>query len=269
MPYNLRKRKVAEPVQAEEVRKRKVTEPAKQETRKRKATTEPAAKPAARKRKTVEPVKDEEEPPKSIVVEPVKHEEEEEKETEQEQEQEAPPKRVADETVLKEEKAKKVKFEGNLFMFGVDGCGELGMGKIGITRKNPKPVPIDVPIKQIACGPCHTLALTESGKIYSFGCNDEGALGRVTDGDETLEATPTIIEMAGEVTKITTGDSHGAALTKENQVFIWGNFRDEHGSTGLLPECKGEKTFKPIQVMPEKKVPRYCLRRQSYASIRY
>ena len=33
-------------------------------------------------------------------------------------------------------------------------------------------------IYKIACGALHTLVLTTEGAAFSFGCNDEGALGR-------------------------------------------------------------------------------------------
>lgn len=141
----------------------------------------------------------------------------------------------------------------NQLVFGADSCGELGFKKIGITKKLPTPVPIDESIKQVSCGPMHTLSLTESGKVYTYGCNDEGALGRVTDGDEALEATPTVVPLDSKVIKVTAGDSHSAALTEKNEVFVWGNFRDEHGSIGLTPDCNGQASYEPIQLLPETK----------------
>ena len=150
--------------------------------------------------------------------------------------------------------SKKKKIEDNQLVFGSDSCGEFGLKKIGCSKKNPTPVPLGAAIKQVACGPMHTLSLTESGTIYSYGCNDEGALGRVTDGDEVLESTPTLIDIKAEVIKISTGDSHGAALTTKNEVFVWGNFRDEHGSVGLLPQCDGQASYTPIRVLPDKKL---------------
>lgn len=137
--------------------------------------------------------------------------------------------------------------------FGNDSCGELGLGKIGITRKLPTEVPIKKPIKQVVCGPMHTLSLTEDGEVYSYGCNDEGALGRVTDGDETLEATPTVVPIDSKVIKVTAGDSHSAVLTDESEIYVWGNFRDEHGSVGLTPSCDGQASYKPIQLLPDTK----------------
>lgn len=139
------------------------------------------------------------------------------------------------------------------YLFGIDGCGEFGLGKIGFTKNGPTKLPIDGAIKQVACGPMHTITLTEDGQVYSYGCNDEGALGRITDGDCDLESTPTPVPLPNQVEKVTAGDSHSAALTTKSEVFIWGNFRDEHGSIGLTPECSGEATFKPIQISPETK----------------
>lgn len=136
-------------------------------------------------------------------------------------------------------------------IFGEDTCGELGLGKIGVTKKMPVKVPLNKPIQQVACGPMHTLSLTIDGEVYSYGCNDEGALGRVTDGDEELEANPTLVPLCNKVIKITAGDSHSTALTDQHEVFVWGNFRDEHGTIGLTPESKGESTLKPIQLVPQ------------------
>lgn len=149
---------------------------------------------------------------------------------------------------------KKVKKEDlparNQYFFGADSCGELGQRKIGISVKIPTVLSIEKEIKQVACGPMHTVTLTKSGEVYTYGCNDEGALGRVTDADEKLEATPTLIPLKNKTIKVTAGDSHCAALTDSQEVFVWGNFRDEHGSVGLTPECDGQASYKPIQILP-------------------
>lgn len=60
--------------------------------------------------------------------------------------------------------------------------------------------------------------------MYTFGCNDEGALGRDTteEGSETLPVKADLLE---KVVQISAGDSHTAALTDDGRVFIWGTFR--------------------------------------------
>lgn len=61
-------------------------------------------------------------------------------------------------------------------------------------------------------------------KVITFGCNDEGALGRQTstEGSETL---PGKVELVGKAVQISAGDSHSAALLEDGRVFVWGAFR--------------------------------------------
>lgn len=61
-------------------------------------------------------------------------------------------------------------------------------------------------------------------QIYTFGCNDEGALGRDTS-EEGSEMVPGKVELAEKVVQVSAGDSHTAALTEDGSVFIWGSFR--------------------------------------------
>lgn len=62
------------------------------------------------------------------------------------------------------------------------------------------------------------------GEVYTFGCNDEGALGRETS-EEGSEFTPGPVKLPGKVSMISAGDSHTAALLEDGRVFIWGTFR--------------------------------------------
>lgn len=49
-------------------------------------------------------------------------------------------------------------------------------------------------IKRVVCGGGHTLLLTEKRQVYSFGSNDEGALGR-----KGYETVPTLVPLEYEV----------------------------------------------------------------------
>ncbi|KAL6053277.1 hypothetical protein STEG23_009372, partial [Scotinomys teguina] len=91
-------------------------------------------------------------------------------------------------------------------------------------------------------------------KVYSFGCNDEGALGRDTSV-EGSEMVPGKVELQEKVVQVSAGDSHTAALTEDGRVFLWGSFRDNNGVIGLLEPMK--KSMVPVQVqldMPVVKV---------------
>mmetsp|Transcript_49913 Transcript_49913/g.57474 ORF Transcript_49913/g.57474 Transcript_49913/m.57474 type:complete len:656 (-) Transcript_49913:138-2105(-) len=103
-------------------------------------------------------------------------------------------------------------------------------------------------IHSIACGALHTLLLSTSGKLFSFGCNDDGALGRQGD-----EKTPLPVELAHPVDKIAAGDSHSIACNSVNSlVYYWGNYRTTSGNMNLeakhKPERIGEKDFAKKQI---------------------
>ena len=57
----------------------------------------------------------------------------------------------------------------------------------------------------------HTLALTSAGQVFSWGCNDESALGRTG-----IENCPELIkELPIRVNGISAGDSHSIAYNTE------------------------------------------------------
>jgi regulator of chromosome condensation len=55
---------------------------------------------------------------------------------------------------------------------------------IEVTKPKVVTALIDFPVISIAAGGVHTLCLTKDGDVFSFGCNDEGALGRLTEDDD-------------------------------------------------------------------------------------
>ena len=78
-------------------------------------------------------------------------------------------------------------------------------------------------ILKIVCGGMHTVALSNQGKVFTWGCNDEGALGR-----EGAENTPLPVgdSLTIPVTDISAGDSHTIAYNSElSHVYIWGLYR--------------------------------------------
>lgn len=132
-------------------------------------------------------------------------------------------------------------------------CGQGDMGQLGLgddeskfERKRPALVDAVSNVVDVKAGGMHNLVLTHDGRVYSFGCNDEGALGR-DSSEEGSEFEPRPIDLPGKVLKISAGDSHSACLLEDGRVFAWGSFRDSHGNMGLTLE--GNKRL-PIDVLP-------------------
>ncbi|KAI0223474.1 RCC1 and BTB domain-containing protein 1, partial [Massospora cicadina] len=83
-------------------------------------------------------------------------------------------------------------------------------------------------IVDICCGSHHTLALTASGELYSWGSNAGGALGRA--GNEELPEKVEFDEIV-EIVQIAAGGSISAVLTSSGKVYVTGDV--ELGQLGV------------------------------------
>ncbi|CRG98445.1 regulator of chromosome condensation, putative [Plasmodium relictum] len=150
------------------------------------------------------------------------------------------------------------KIKNTLFIFGSGECGQLPPEYCtDYVQADPTPVhnlPND--IDEVVCGSMHTIIKTKDDKLYSFGCNDMGVLGRKTDSNNTKdhEYSPTLINFtfSSKIKKITCGDNHTAILLENGKVYITGGFRDYCGVLGL-PSFEKEneiisKSFEFIEI---------------------
>lgn len=117
---------------------------------------------------------------------------------------------------------------GQVLAVGDNGMTQLGLKSAISERQNPQPVPIPESIVQIAAGPLHSVCLTDKNQIYTFGCNDEYALGRANNDDEDddqadqfgLVDMSTVIDTDNEkIIQIVAGDSHTLALSNLGKVY--------------------------------------------------
>lgn len=135
-----------------------------------------------------------------------------------------------------------------VYAYGSGEIDQLGLGEDIMMAKKPKKILpnelfANIKINKIACGAMHTLILTSMGKVLSWGCNDEFALGR--GGTDNLPGEVTI---SIPVNGICAGDSHSVAYSTElNKVFLWGSYRNREGGFGKkieFPELIEKKYWK-------------------------
>ena len=132
---------------------------------------------------------------------------------------------------------------GDVLSFGSGDMSQLGLGDDDAMRERKKPTLLKTlataNVVSIAAGSLHNAAIVEGGGLLTWGCNDDGALGR--GGDEWLPApvdgplgTPAAHgDPATEVVQVACGASHTVALTATGAVYAWGTYRDGNGVLGF------------------------------------
>ena len=74
---------------------------------------------------------------------------------------------------------------GTVLSLGTGDTGQLGLGEDITERSKPAIITgVKGKVVSVAAGGMHTICITTDGVVWSFGCNDEGALGRQIEDDE-------------------------------------------------------------------------------------
>ena len=143
---------------------------------------------------------------------------------------------------------------GLLYSLGENGLGQLGIGENqlgkgrdgqpehfsrffihvnGFSRKK---------IRQVVCGYNHSLALTDSGQIYAWGCNNMGQLGT---GDTTNRHRPVLVASEfGRAVQIGAFEDQSVVKFEDGTVRVWGysrnlyfGFQESEMRRGDLIDC--------------------------------
>jgi alpha-tubulin suppressor-like RCC1 family protein len=125
---------------------------------------------------------------------------------------------------------------GQLYAFGGNSQGENGNGEEnyeGVLTPESITLPgATGPAVQIAAGEYHSLVVTSTGQLYTFGNNHSGQLGKGTS-DNSAHPTPEAIALpgaTGPVVQVAAGWEFSLALTSTGQLYSFGN--DEDGQLG-------------------------------------
>jgi alpha-tubulin suppressor-like RCC1 family protein len=110
---------------------------------------------------------------------------------------------------------------GEVYGWGGNYWGQIGCGD-DFDKFMPTKLKAlnDIKIKMISCGLHYSMALTESGCVYSWGSNEFGQLGI---GNRKNLNTPKQIEMEDIIIdKITCGESHSLFSTNNGVIYAFG-----------------------------------------------
>ncbi|WP_066951203.1 RCC1 domain-containing protein [Streptomyces lushanensis] len=120
---------------------------------------------------------------------------------------------------------------GRAYAWGANVAGQLG-DNTDVTRFEPVPVwdvSVGGPVRQIAAGYRHSLAVTASGAVYAWGNNFAGELGNGLCsqtgpgvGMTWFRPGPVSLPPATVAVSVGGGMNHSAAVTSTGQVHAWG-----------------------------------------------
>jgi uncharacterized protein YjbI with pentapeptide repeats len=134
---------------------------------------------------------------------------------------------------------------GNVFTCGSNDNGQLGLENYvstSVPTRNKYFNRNGIYIIAITAGGDHTLCLSSTGSVYSFGLNDKGQLGI---GSNTRTHTPTKITTLlfdTNIKIISAGDKHSACVDGDGKLWTFGY--NGEGQLGL-----GDRTDRNIPVM--------------------
>jgi RCC1 and BTB domain-containing protein len=79
----------------------------------------------------------------------------------------------------------------------------------------------------IACGDYHTVGVTPTGDLYTWG---RGAQGRLGHGNDDYLDKPKLVEclIGKKVVLVACGDEHTAVVTTEGEAYTWYVYEASH-----------------------------------------
>jgi alpha-tubulin suppressor-like RCC1 family protein len=139
---------------------------------------------------------------------------------------------------------------GNVWAWGDNEFGQLGSNLSGNVRSSAVPVRNDAlfaqvnqhgqpPIKAIASGNDHNLALDSGGGLWAWGLNHSGQLGLGSNGNSII-ASPILSLREMGIKAIAAGGDQSFALDGENNVWAWGS--NNRGQLGISSSVLNSNT---------------------------
>eukprot|EP00929_Paragymnodinium_shiwhaense_P096629 TRINITY_DN58275_c0_g2_i1.p1 TRINITY_DN58275_c0_g2~~TRINITY_DN58275_c0_g2_i1.p1 ORF type:complete len:1321 (-),score=157.79 TRINITY_DN58275_c0_g2_i1:377-4339(-) len=125
---------------------------------------------------------------------------------------------------------------GEIYAFGSNSFGQLGVGSKVTSSASPMLVggrARGVPFRAVVAGASHSMALTVSGAVFSWGSNVDGLLGHgPARVQQRTVASPGLVSgLSGPAVHIAAGGTHSGAIVRRGRLFLAGS--NSHGQLGL------------------------------------
>jgi hypothetical protein len=147
---------------------------------------------------------------------------------------------------------------GEVYAWGSNNWGQIGSGSVKLNQPIPKKVMglQNEKIIAISCGGYHSLALTETGFVFSWGCNEKGQTGT---GRGEASKIPILIQVGNDTAEnlvfmnLCAGLEHSFLLTEKGVIYSFGNndfgqlrFRSEY-QTAVHKKLLHSSKFKGLK----------------------
>ncbi|GLV44383.1 claret [Carabus blaptoides fortunei] len=137
-----------------------------------------------------------------------------------------------------------------VYSWGSNCYGQLGLGPVVYQASYPSLVPSlsSEIIIDVSAGQYHSLALTNDGRVYSWGWGVYGQLGH---GNVQDVHEPRVIKHLSDkiITQISAGHAHSIVLSSEGVVYSFGS-----NNFGQLGNGTSTKSCRPVQILLNEKI---------------
>jgi alpha-tubulin suppressor-like RCC1 family protein len=114
-----------------------------------------------------------------------------------------------------------VTLNGHVYGWGMNRYGQLGRGCVDMTCHTPERVPVLEDVVQVACGPWHSAARTSTGDVYTFGWDQDNALG--TDPIDKNTSLPEPIALLNTAVSVVCGVHSTLVVDEHHQLWKSGS----------------------------------------------
>lgn len=130
-----------------------------------------------------------------------------------------------------------------MYSWGSNHYGQLGLGPLLQESPNPQLITaLTAKIVDVVCGQYHSIALTSSGQVYTWGWGIHGQLGHGTCDNEYY---PKLLSFKHKIVQIAAGQAHSLILVDVGKLYGFGS-----NAFGQLESCRIEesKTSRPVRI---------------------